>query len=222
MTDAATDNESSFCQHLREQSQPAWSDAVNHRFVTKLGDDSLSDDVFRRYLVQDYAFIDALMSLIGFGIGDAPTRDAKTHLTRFLGVLADDETEYFKRSFDALNVPRDTWDDPELTPVTQAFEVLLYRAAREGYPEALSVLVPAEWIYLTWASRMEADQSRFYLSEWVELHANPEFEQFVHWLQDELNAQSATLSAERRARVGRHFQRTCELEAAFFDRAFDE
>lgn len=208
-------------QELRNEAQPAWSEAVHHPFVKQLGNDTLPDEVFRRYLVQDYAFIDALIGLVGFAIGDAPSRQAKENLTRFLGVLTEDETDYFHRSFEALDVPADDRTNPAIMPVTQAFEDLVYRAGREGYPSALSVLLPAEWIYLTWATRIKSDQDRFYLREWVELHATPEFERFVTWLRDEFNTQATNLSTARQNRISRHFQRTCELERAFFDAAFE-
>jgi len=215
--------EARFTDWLRERSEPAWSEATTHRFTRELGDDTLDDDVFGRYLVQDYAFLGALVGAFGHAVGDAPTMDAKGRLVDFLGTLTADENDYFERSFDALNVPEATYADPELTTTTRAFEDLIERATGEGgYAETLAVLVPAEWIYREWATAVEGESpSRFYLAEWIDLHANPDFESFVEWLRDELDREGAAASSRRQGRIERLFGRTVALEVAFFEAAYD-
>ncbi len=212
----------SFTVRLHDELKPEWQAATDHTFVQQLRAGTLDEEVFRRYLQQDYIFIDALAGLVGFAIGEAPSMSAKTHLTQFLAVLTANENDYFERAFDALSAPDRTTPDPEPNATTATFQDLLHRAAREGYPEALSVLVPAEWIYLTWASTTDAQPDQFYFAEWIDLHSNPEFADFVTWLRDELDAQSAEIAPSRRKRLERHFTRTVELEAAFFDAAFTE
>jgi len=212
-----------FTDWLRERSEPAWSDATEHRFTRELGAGTLDDDVLAEYLRQDYAFVDTLVGVFGYAVGDAPTMADKRRLVEFLDVITDEENDYFERSFDALGVPADEWDNPERTPTTEAFIDLLI-AAREqgGYAETLAVLVPAEWIYLTWATR-EADDppSEFYLSEWIDLHANEGFVDFVGWLREQLDAVGPTLSARRQRRVARLFERTVTHEVVFFEAAYD-
>jgi len=145
----ATDRtDARFTDWLRARSEPDWTDAVEHRFVHELADGTVDDAVFRRYLVQDYAFVWTLTGVFGYAVGQAPTMDAKASLTGFLGTLTDEENDYFERSFDALGVSPDERTDPVPADATEAFEDLLTRAALEGeYEETLAVLVPAEWIY---------------------------------------------------------------------------
>jgi len=67
--------------------------------------------------------------------------------------------------------PLTSGTDPVPADATEAFEDLLTRAALEGeYEETLAVLVPAEWIYLTWATAASGVPEEFYLREWIELH----------------------------------------------------
>jgi thiaminase/transcriptional activator TenA len=218
-TEADTDR---FSKWLRERSEPAWSNATDHRFVRELGSDTIDDDVFQRYLVQDYAFLGAGVSVMGYAVGQAPTMDAKSRLVDFLGTMTDDEDDYFERSFNALNVPADDRTDPTLTSTTQAFIDLLYRASLDGdYEETLGVLVPLEWIYLVWAQSIDGGSERGYLDEWIDLHDNPGFEEYVGWLRDELDRCGPDLSPRRQHCVERLFARTVELEAAFFDAAYE-
>ena len=212
-----------FSEWLRERSEPAWSDATDHRFVRELGDDTLADDVFRRYLIQDYAFLDAGVSVVGYAVGQAPDMEAKSRLVDFLGTVTDDEDDYFERSFDTLDVPDADRAAPTLTPTTREFIDLLYRASLDGdYEETLAVLVPSEWVYLAWAQSIDGGPEQGYLDEWVGLHDNPGFEEYVGWLRDELDRYGPELSPRRQRRVERLFNRTVELEAAFFDAAYDQ
>jgi thiaminase/transcriptional activator TenA len=204
---------------LRDRAEPAWSDAVDHRFVRELGDDTVDDDVFRRYLEQDYAFVGTLVGTFGHAVGDAHSMAQKARLVDFLGTLTDEENDYFERSFDALGGDADA--DP--IPTTRAFVDLLERAAREGgYAETLAVLVPAEWVYRAWATGIDDPRpDRFYLAEWIDLHATPEFVSFVGWLRDELDRELAAASPRRTQRIDRLFSHTVELERDFFDAAYE-
>lgn len=217
------DESARFTDWLREESQPAWEAATTHRFTRELGRDELADDVFRRYLLQDYAFVGTLVGVFGHAVGDAPTMAAKSRLTDFLGTLTADENDYFERSFEALDVPEAEYTDPERTETTAAFIDLLERAAREGeYAETLAVLVPAEWIYLEWATAVADERpDRFYLAEWIDLHANEGFESFVTWLREELDREGAAAAPHRQQRLKRLFDRTVDLEVAFFDAAYE-
>jgi thiaminase/transcriptional activator TenA len=219
---AAGRNDARFTDWLRDRAEPDWSAATDHRFTTELRAGTLDDDAFRRYLVQDYAFVGTLVGAFGRAVGDAPTMDAKSRLVDFLGVLTADEDDYFARSFDALGVPEADREDPELAPATRAFEDLLERATREGgYAETLAVLVPAEWIYRAWATPApDEPPEQFYFGEWIDLHENEGFRSFVAWLRAELDREGAAASPRRQARLERLFRRTVELEVAFFDSAF--
>ncbi len=212
-----------FTDWLRAQAGPTWTEAVEHPFTQQLRAGTLDDEAFRRYLVQDYAFVETLVGAFGHAVGDAPTMAGKSRLSDFLGVLTSDEDDYFERAFDALDVPDQERTEPALTPATRAFEDLLERATRQGgYAETLAVLVPAEWVYLSWATpEPEESPAQFYFDEWIALHANEAFESFVGWLRAELDREGAAASPRRQARLERLFRRTVELEVAFFDAALD-
>lgn len=211
-----------FTAWLRERFEPAWTEATEHRFTTELGDGELDDDAMRRYLVADYRFVETLSSTIGYAAAQAPTTDAKATLAEFLATIATDETDYFQRAFDALDVPEADRGGPPQADAAVQFDDLLRRAGREGgYAETLAVFVPAEWVYLTWATRAAEGErpERFYLDEWIDLHAGEEFRETVAWLREQLDSVGPELGPERQRRVARHFERAVALEVAFFDAA---
>lgn len=211
-----------FTDWLRDGAEPHWGAATTHRFTRALADDALDDAVFRRYLIQDYAFIASLASLVGFAVGHAPAMAQKARLTRFLAVLTDEENAYFLRSFAALGVEEAVWRGAECAPVTRRLADLLAEAVADGgYDEILAVLTPVEWVYLTWARAEEAKRpSRFYYAEWITLHADPGFGEFVEWMRDELDRRGPALPAGRQTRLADLFRRACALEVEFFDAAY--
>ncbi|MFP8951724.1 TenA family protein [Natrialbaceae archaeon A-arb3/5] len=234
---AASDaDEPRFTDWLRERSEPAWTEAVKHPFTQELGAGTLSEDAYAEYLVQDYAFVNDLVGVFGHAVGQAPDMASKRPLVEFLETITDDEDDYFERSFDALSVEESRRTDPDLAEPTAAFVDLLGRGAHVGgYAETLAVLVPAEWIYETWATAAVEEYADptidgppsagtelpFYYAGWIDLHAVEPFCDFVAWLRSELDRVGPTLSPRRQARVERLFRRTVDLEVAFFDAVYE-
>ena len=212
-----------FTDWLRERSEPAWSNAVDHRFTQELGAGTLDEAVMADYLRQDYAFVDTLVGVFGYAVGQAPTMAEKRRFVEFLDVVTDDEDDYFERSFNALDVPVERWQTPTRTETTESFIDLLLAAKQQGgYAETLAVLVPAEWIYRAWATREADDRpEQFHFAEWIDLHANDGFVAFVSWLREQLDTVGPTLSPRRQQRVARLFERTVTHEVAFFDAAYE-
>lgn len=211
-----------FSDWLRDRSEPDWSAATTHRFTRELGDGTLDEAVFARYLLQDYAFVNSLASLVGDAVSAAPTMSQKARLADFLGTVTDEEDDYFERSFDALDVDAETYRNPPLTEPTAALRDLLAAAGRGGYAEVLAVLLPVEWVYRTWAGRVDAPEAPFCYREWVEIHDVDAFDAFVEWVREELDAVGPTLAPDRERRVATLFERAVALEVRFFDAAYDD
>ncbi|MEM7224178.1 MAG: TenA family protein [Pseudomonadota bacterium] len=211
-----------FTDRLKAAAEPHWSQAVGHRFTAELAADSLPDSVYRRYLIQDYAFLDALARLVAMTIAAAPGMAPKSRLAAFLAAVTGDENHYFLRSFEALGVDESAWREAEPNPVTGALEEVMMAAGRSGdYAKCLSVLLPAEWIYLSWAQAASGPApARFYLKEWIDLHVDPSFAAFVGWLRTELDDHGGAAEVTRKGELEALFRRVAELEVAFFEAAY--
>jgi thiaminase/transcriptional activator TenA len=209
-----------FSDDLVAGAAPRWAEATAHRFTRELADDTLDDGVWRRYLVQDYAFVEALTGLAGFAVGRAPTMAEKSRFAGFLSVLTGAEDAFFKRAFAAAGVPQGEWADATDSEVTAAFRSLFGEASAAGYAETLSVFLPVEWVYLTWATAQAGKTPRPAYDEWIRLHNDPGFRDFVMFMKAELDRVGAGLDAFGRARCVALFRRACELEVAFFDSVY--
>lgn len=212
-----------FSEQLRLVHQARWDACVNHRFVDELFAGTLPDAVLRRYLVQDYQFIDRFVALLGAAIASADQFAPRVRLSQFAAMITSDENTYFLRSFDALGVPEAERTAPVLTGPTERFQALMAEAANsQSYACCLAVLCVAEGLYLDWADRPgRALPVRFEHVEWITLHANNFFRNFVGWLRSELDRVGESLDDAARAEVADFFGRAVALEQAFFDHVFD-
>ncbi|MCG7362958.1 TenA family protein [Roseomonas sp. ACRSG] len=214
--------EPSFTARLRAACAADWDAAITHRFVRELSAGSVPPAVMRHYLVQDYLFIDRFVALLGAAIATADSYAARLRLAGFLAMIVSDENTYFTRALDALAVPPEQRTAaPE--PAVRAFQDLMAEAAAtRSYAGALSVLVVAEWLYLSWAERHQGPlPSDFVHAEWITLHDNPFFRDFVAWLRGELDRAATGLDAAGLAACESLFRRAVALERAFFESLYD-
>src|SRR5258707_3289116 len=91
-----------FTEILRAASEPAWSDAVRHRFVNELFAGAVPDAVMARYLIQDHRFLDSFLTLLGASLASADTFEARLRFGRFIGIMSVEDNTYFLRAFAAL------------------------------------------------------------------------------------------------------------------------
>lgn len=215
------DPEARFTTWLRDRAEPRWTEATEHRFVEEMADGAIDDAVYAAYLLQDHAFVGALIDLFGQAVAKAPTIDAKRPFIGFLEMVTREENDYFQRAFDALDVPEADRRQPDLGETTEACMDLFERVSTGTYAEALAVLVPVEWIYLDWGTRLAEDPPRdWVISEWIDLHANPAFEGFVGHMRDELDRIGARAGPKDRDRLADLFDQVVELEIAFWEQAY--
>lgn len=196
-----------FTETLRRASEPTWTQAVQHRFVTELFAGAISDRIMAGYLIQDHRFLDSFLTLLGAAIATAESFDARLRFGRFAGMMSGEENTYFLRAFDALGVTeKQRAETPDTKPTTGFKSIMREAAATRSYAAALSVLNVAEWLYLDWAMKAPRPlPPNFVHADWITLHDNPDFGEFVTFLRAELDrvgpaeeAISKDFSCERR------------------------
>ncbi|EAV41979.1 transcriptional regulator putative [Roseibium aggregatum IAM 12614] len=212
-----------FTDWLAARAEPYWSEATGHPFTVAIGNGAMPEAAYARYLIEDYTFVTDLASTLGYLVAKAPGMPAKSRLAGFLALLTSEENDYFLRSFEALGVEPQVYESAAQGPVTRAFSQLMLESSGQGsYAQGLACLLCAEWCYLTWGVR-EARKPRpdaFYLAEWIDLHAVPDFEAFVNWIRAEMDRIGPALTELEQANVADLFRRMSKLEAAFFETAW--
>ena len=211
-----------FSQLLRAECQEDWQAAIQHRFVDEIFAGTLANEHLRHYLVQDYQFVDRFVALLGAAIASADQYAARVRFSQFVAMITNDENTYFQRCFDLLRVPAIERTTPTLDNVTLQFQDLLRASAEpRRSASAVAVLCVADGVFLDWADQPgRALPPEFQHAEWITLHANDFFRDFVAWLRSELDRVGATVPVEQQDEARRFFHRAVALERAFFDSVY--
>lgn len=222
----AVESSMGFAQALKDANLVDWQACVEHRFVQEIFAGTLDDAVLRRYLVQDYQFINRFVALLGAAIASADVFAPRVTLSQFAAMVTSDENTYFLRSMDALSVSAADRLTPALTEPTRQFQELMHEAAKsQSYANCIAVLAVAEGLYLDWADQPAMQQKpqpeRFEHAEWIVLHANDFFRGFVAWLRSELDRIESQLSTAEREEAAAYFARAVALERRFFDHIYE-
>ena len=205
---------------LLKRSQDDWQSAVNHRFVKELFEGTIENKVLKEYLIQDYHFFDAFLSMLGACVAHADKLDSKLRFAKQLGFLEADEDGYFLKAFRELKVSEKDYLEATLHPVTKDFQKLMYSAVDSSdYAHLLVMLVIAEGLYLDWGSKDLPLPESYLHQEWINLHKGPFFVEWVQFLVDELNR----ITTERAdlTELQERWNQAVALELAFFDIGYD-
>ena len=201
---------------LLKSSQKDWQAAINQRFVKELFAGTIENKVLKEYLIQDYHFFDAFLSMLGSCVAHADQLESKLRFAKQLGFLEADEDGYFQKAFKELKVSENDYLKVTLHPVTKAFQDLMYSAvASSDYAHLLVMLVIAEGLYLDWGSKDLPLPEAYIHSEWVNLHRGHFFAEWVQFLVDELNRVGK--GREDLTELQQRWNQAIALELAFFD-----
>ena len=206
---------------LRTKYQDLWERMVTHPFVNEMGDGTLPPEKFRAYFIQDYVFVDDLVSMTALGVAKAPDANAAGMLNRFLSGILDPENDLFQRAFAQLDVSEDDRVSAAPLPTTQAFGNFMVRTGMEGsFEDILTVLYVTEGTYLDWGTRLieagKKPENEIY-REWIEIHGPDVLGDLVAWMAEYLDA---TVTPDAHRRADRLFLTALRYEYLFWEAAY--
>jgi len=205
---------------LKIEHKNLWDKVVFHRFVNELGDGTLPPDVFGRYFLQDYVFVNDLVVLTAKGISKSPDFDSASVLNHFLTGILNSENDLFVRFFNELGYSEKQYSIATANYTTQAFGDFLVRTGYEGDFDAIAtVLYVTEGTYLEWGTRLteeRAEPGNSVYKEWIDLHSPSVLGDLVEWLGSYLNDRAQI----DYARASYLFATALRYEALFWENAY--
>lgn len=212
-----------FTRWMRMNAEPAWTQCVGHRFMREITEGTLSEQAFKSYLVQEYAFVQACSSVLGYAIAKAPGTPERHCFARMALDLTGLQSRYFQRMLKRYELSPDTVALESISSAPRAFaEWMLQNGVRGSYMEILTALIAAEWMYYTWcragAKHLPANPAYAY---WIRLHADGAFKKNVLWMLRQIDQLAPTLSEEAQRGLARIFREALEWEIAFHDAVYD-
>jgi thiaminase/transcriptional activator TenA len=215
-------SERQFSEYMRSKAQATWDAVIGHRFFREIGDDTIEDGVFSRYLRIEYGFVDCAAAALGYAVGKAPSFRERRHLALGLHGLVTDQEQFFIDAFERVGAPPDQRTGlPPRGLSAPLHDLFLGVAKSEGYEEILACVLAAEWMYLTWCSTADkTPSSRPAIRDWVALHAGGSFADQVGWVRAEIDERAPHLNAGAQAHLIALFEKALSAEIEFHDAAY--
>jgi thiaminase (transcriptional activator TenA) len=212
-----------FTEELRLAAGDQWNRVIHHKFTKQVAAGTIDREVMKRYLIQDFRFLDAFVVLLASVIANCHSLDDRIPGCQFLALITGTENTYFQRCFQALHVTEEERAAIPDAACTIGFCTLMRDTARHGtLGEMLSVLLVCEWSYLSWGQLVSPETVRddFVTYEWVDLHSGPHFENVVAYIKGLLDIEGERLDEAGKERCTTRFLQAVQLEEDFFEFAY--
>jgi thiaminase/transcriptional activator TenA len=205
---------------LRAAAADVWEAQHRHPFVRGIGDGTLPEAAFRRYVRQDYLFLIDYGRLLALGAARAP--DLAT-MRRFAGLtqaILGEEMELHRAFARELGIAEAELAAEEPAPVTRAYTDFLLRTAALGdFGELAAALLPCMWGYAEIGAALGREpappEPRY--AKWIATYAAPEFAELAAWCRALVDRLAAETGVAGRERMRRAFLVCSEHELAFWD-----
>jgi thiaminase/transcriptional activator TenA len=213
-----------FTDELRRHAAGGWRRMQEHRFVIAIEEDGLPEMVLRRYLINEYAFVETAIAIFGYALIKAPDIATKRQIACIITALANDQVGYFEAAFAKLGMAEEEWRRTSLPPKAAMLrDGMLGYAAHGSFADVATAMLAAEWTYHTFCDRAAARTiSNPVLRDWVLLHSEPAFAGQTAWLRTTVDQLAAEMPAAGRRRLADVFATALELEIQFHDAPFEE
>ena len=143
---------SAFTEELFEAARPIWEAQIEHPFVQGLAAGDLDEDVFRRWVVQDYLYLEEFARVFAWAAAKADRLASMGWYAAALDLTLNTEMELHRAYAARFGISAEELEAGAMWPTTRAYTDFLVRTAADGdLAELVAALLPCAWGY-AWPS----------------------------------------------------------------------
>lgn len=209
---------------LYREARPIWEAQLEHPFVRGIGDGTLEEDRFRRWVLQDYGYLKEFSRIFAWAVAKAQRLDSMEWYAQVLNLTLNTEMALHRSYAARFGISAEALEAEPMWPTTRAYTDFLVRTAADGdMADLLSALLPCAWGYVVigraLAEQAPPEDQRY--AEWIEQYASEEFAAAGTWLRSELDREAAGATDEKRARLRELFLLSSRYELRFWDMCWE-
>lgn len=209
-----------FTDELHEAARPLWEAQLGHPFVRGIASGDLDEEVFRRWVVQDYLYLKEFARVFAWATAKADRLDSMGWYAAALDLTLNTEMELHRAYAARFGLTAAELEAGRMWPTTRAYTDFLVRTAADGdLAELVAALLPCAWGYAWIGKRLAAGErpadARY--ADWIEQYASAEFQEAARWLRHELDRLAEGATEERRARLRELFLLSSRYEGMFWE-----
>lgn len=214
-----------FTDTLADDAAPIFDAIVDHPMVARLGDGTLEEAPFRRWVRQDYVYLVDYSRVFAYGAARAPDLGRARRFATLLDETLETEMDLHRAYAAEFGITEAELEATDPSPTTRGYTDFLVRvAATESFGDLVAALLPCMWGFHDTATRLRADglpdEERY--AEWVETYAGDEFGDLTAWCQDLMDEVATGRPERTRARYRDRFRTSLRYEYRFWDAAWTD
>jgi thiaminase/transcriptional activator TenA len=200
--------------------EPLWADQLEHPFVRGLGDGTLQEDRFRRWVLQDYRYLKEFARAFAWAAAKASRLESMAWYAEVLHLTLNTEMELHREYAARFDISVSDLEAEPMWPTTRAYTDFLVRTAADGdMLDLLAALLPCAWGYVYLARKLDeagrpADQR---YADWISQYASDEFADALDWLKREADRLAQGIDEEKKERLREIFLISTRYEWLFWE-----
>ncbi len=209
-----------FTDELYAAAETIWEAQIRHPFVSGIGDGTLDEGLFKRWVLQDYRYLKEFARLFAWAVAKADRLDSMAWYAAVLNLTLNTEMELHRRYAARFGLTAEDLETAPMWPTTRAYTDFLVRTAADGdMADLVAALLPCAWGYVHVAKRLAEgnppDDQRY--ADWIGQYASAEFAEAAEWLKNEMNRLAESASPEKRRRLVELFVLSSRYEWGFWE-----
>jgi len=209
-----------FTEELRRAATPIWNAQLEHPFVRGIGDGTLEEERFGRWVRQDYLYLKEFARIFAWAVAKAPRLDSMSWYASVLDLTLNTEMELHRTYAGRFGISLAELEAEPMWPTTRAYTDFLVRTAADGdMAELLSALLPCAWGYHFVGEALavqDPPEDRRY-ADWIALYSSEEFGDAARSLREEMEREAAGATEEKRSRLREIFLVSSRYEWMFWE-----
>ncbi len=209
-----------FTDDLLLAAQSIWEAQVSHPFVRGIGNGTLEEERFKRWVLQDYVYLQEFARVFAWGVAKSTGLREMSWYASALDLTLNTEMDLHRKYAERFGISADQLEATPIWPTTRAYTDFLVRTAADGdMADLVAGLLPCAWGYVFVAQSLAADsppQDQRY-ADWIEQYVSAEFEEASNWLKEEMNRLATGADDAKRERLTELFVVSSRYELQFWE-----
>lgn len=209
-----------FTDALYEAARPLWEAQLAHPFVRGIGDGSLPEELFQRWVLQDYRYLVEFSRVFAWAAAKADRLESMAWYASVLNLTLNTEMALHRQYAARFGLGPERLEAEPMWPTNRAYTDFLVRTAADGdLADLVAALLPCAWGYVHIGLRLAqgrppADQR---YADWIAQYASAEFVEAAEWLKAEMNRLAEGAGEDKRRRLTELFLLSSRYEWQFWE-----
>ena len=209
-----------FTDRLFAAAEPLWNAQAEHPFVRGIGDGTLDESIFKRWVLQDYRYLIDFSRVFAYAAARADRLESMSWYAAALHLTLNTEMSLHRTYAARFGISPEALEQESAWPTNRAYTDFLIRTAANGdLADLVAALLPCAWGYVHLAGLLSKNpppaDPRY--ADWIAQYDSAEFREAAEWLKGEMNRLAAAVSEEKKKELEEIFVLSSIYELRFWE-----